>query len=110
LKQSIRRRWKSWKMSVSWPEVKKRVIFTVGTAAVLPEVAMRDMRATWQEKGRPDAHTRALSKASSILSHDNPTVFSSEVDLKIRARFKNLVAGTAGWEKRDDLRICGSRS
>jgi len=86
-------------MSVSWPEVKKRVIFTVGTAAVLPEVAMRDMRATWQEKGRPDAHTRALSKASSILSH-----------LKIRARFKNLVAGTAGWEKWDDLRICGSRS
>ena len=80
------------------------------TAAVLPEVAMRDMRATWQEKGRPDAHTRALSKASSILSHDNPTVFSSEVDLKIRARFKNLVAGTAGWEKWDDQRICGSRS
>jgi hypothetical protein len=38
------------------------------------------------------------------LSHDNPAVFSSEVDMKIRARFKNLVAGTAGWEKWDDLR------
>ncbi len=80
------------------------------TAAVLPEVAMRDMRATWQEKGRPDAHTRALSKTGSILSHDNPAVFSSEVDMKIRARFKNLVAGTAEWEKWDDLRICASRS
>lgn len=67
------------------------------TEAVLPQIATRDMRGTWEEMGKPDAHARALAEAKRILTHDNPSVFSSEVDAKIRERFKDLVEGNARW-------------
>jgi len=70
------------------------------TAAVLPQIATRDMRGTWEERGKPDAHAGALAEAERILTHDNPAVFSSEVDGKIRQRFKNLVEGNARWNGR----------
>jgi trimethylamine--corrinoid protein Co-methyltransferase len=65
--------------------------------AVIPTVATRQMRAQWEEAGRPDANSRALQEASRILTRDNPAVFSSEVDQKIRARFSDLVPGDANW-------------
>jgi trimethylamine--corrinoid protein Co-methyltransferase len=65
--------------------------------AVIPTVATREMRAQWEEAGRPDANTRALQEASRILTRDNPAVFSSEVDQRIRARFNDLVPGDANW-------------
>jgi len=65
--------------------------------AVIPTVATRQMRAQWEEAGRPDANTRALQEASRILTRDNPAVFSSEVDQRIRARFSDLVPGDANW-------------
>jgi trimethylamine--corrinoid protein Co-methyltransferase len=68
------------------------------TTALLPSIAMRDMRGIWEENGKTDAHTRALAEAKKILSRDNPAAFSQEVDSKIRARFKDLVAGDAGWK------------
>jgi len=75
------------------------------SAAMLPTVATREMRANWEEAGRPDAKARALKqaaralqKAGKILTHDNPAVFSRDVDDRIRARFKNLVAGDAVWK------------
>jgi len=64
-----------------------------------PDVATRDMRQMWEEKGCPDACTRALQKAKQILTKDNPAVFSPELDEKIRGRFKGLVAGNAGWKE-----------
>jgi trimethylamine--corrinoid protein Co-methyltransferase len=69
------------------------------TAAVLPTVATRDMRESWEDQGRPDAHTNAANEARKILTRDNPAVFSEDVDTKIRARFKNIVAGDAGWKE-----------
>jgi trimethylamine--corrinoid protein Co-methyltransferase len=68
------------------------------TTALIPSVAMRDIRAIWEENGKTDAHTRALAEAEKILTRDNPAVFSPEVDEKLRARFKDLVAGDAGWK------------
>lgn len=68
------------------------------SAAVLPTVATREMRAKWEEAGRPDAHALALQQAAKILKQDNPAVFSSEVDGRIRARFNNLVSGDAKWK------------
>jgi len=65
--------------------------------AVIPTVATREMRAQWEDAGRPDANTRALQEASRILTRDNPAVFSSEVDQRIRARFSDLVPGDANW-------------
>jgi len=66
------------------------------TAAVLPTVATRDMRSTWENKGRLTAHDRAMAEARKILSKPNPVVFDEELDAKIRGRFKDLVAGDAG--------------
>jgi len=65
--------------------------------AVIPRVATREMRGQWEEAGRPDANTRALQEASRILTRDNPAVFSSEVDQRIRERFSDLVPGDANW-------------
>jgi len=65
--------------------------------AVIPMVATREMRAQWEEAGRPDANSRALQEAAKILKRDNPAVFSPEIDHKIRERFSGLVAGDAKW-------------
>ena len=67
-------------------------------AAMLPNVATRDIRESWDENGRPDAHARAMGEAGKILNRDNPAVFSDDVDKKVRERFEGLVAGNACWE------------
>ncbi len=69
--------------------MKDQVLFT--------EVAERDMLQIWEQKGKPDAESKALEIAKKILSKENPVVFSEEVDKKIRERFKGLVKGKAGW-------------
>lgn len=67
------------------------------STAFFPDVATREMRALWEEKGKHDAGARALNRARNILTKDNPAVFSEDVDAEIRARFKGLVEGKAGW-------------
>ncbi len=67
------------------------------TTAILPEVADHEMRNLWEERGRPDTQVRALNKAKKILTQDNPSVFSKEVDDRIHNRFKGLVAGNAAF-------------
>lgn len=72
------------------------------TCAVLPEIADRDMRQQWQEKGGLDAQARAMRLVRDILTRDNPAVFSPEVEARIRAEFDGLAAGDAvpppGWQ------------
>jgi trimethylamine---corrinoid protein Co-methyltransferase len=63
------------------------------TTAVLPAVANREMRAHWEQNGRPQAHDRALERAKSILARPNPAVWVSELDDRIRAEFPGIVAG-----------------
>jgi len=69
------------------------------TTAVLPKIATRGMRRTWEDKKRSDAHSRAMSEAIKILKKDNPSVFSEDVDARIRSRFEGLVAGNAVWKE-----------
>jgi len=69
------------------------------TTALLPKVATREIRTTWEDKGRPDVNILAMNEARKILTRDNPAVFSEDVDRKIRARFEGLVAGNAGWKE-----------
>jgi trimethylamine--corrinoid protein Co-methyltransferase len=69
------------------------------TTAFLPDLAVRDLRDPWEQSGKPDSHTNAMNLAREILTRDNPAVFSKEVDTEIRARFKGLVSGDAGWGK-----------
>jgi trimethylamine--corrinoid protein Co-methyltransferase len=67
------------------------------TTALMPSIAFRDVRAAWEDMGKSDAHSRALTEATRILTRDNPAVLSPQVDAKIRDRFKGLAAGNAGW-------------
>lgn len=72
-------------------------------AAFLPDIADRDPRAKWEEKGRLTSHDRAMLRVRDILTRDNPAVFSPEVDARVRAEFAGLVAGDSvppeGWQK-----------
>ena len=73
------------------------------TGMFLAEVADRDPRAQWQERGGLDAQARALRRARDILTRDNPAVFSPEVDARVRAAFVGMVAGDSlppeGWKR-----------
>jgi trimethylamine--corrinoid protein Co-methyltransferase len=72
------------------------------TTALLPEIADRDTRDQWEEKGALDSQARAMQRVREILTRDNPAVFAPDVDARIRAEFEGLVAGDAvlppGWE------------
>ncbi|MFO7740737.1 MAG: trimethylamine methyltransferase family protein [Anaerolineae bacterium] len=71
------------------------------TTALLPEIADRDPRDQWEERGAPDAQARAMRRVKAILTADNPAVFSPEVDARIRHEFQDLVDGDVvppvGW-------------
>ena len=68
-------------------------------AALYPNLAIREMREIWEEKGRPNAQACAMNQAGKILGADNPAVFSADLERKIRARFTELVAGDSGWKE-----------
>jgi trimethylamine--corrinoid protein Co-methyltransferase len=72
------------------------------TTMLLSEVADRDPRAQWMERGGLDSQQRALRRAKEILTRDNPAVFPRELDERIRAEFPGIVAGDAttpeGWK------------
>jgi trimethylamine--corrinoid protein Co-methyltransferase len=64
-------------------------------------VADRDTRQIWTENGALDTSSRALKKAREILAEDRKTLFSPEVEERIRNQFKGMVAGDftmpEGW-------------
>ncbi|MCK4901170.1 MAG: trimethylamine methyltransferase family protein, partial [Anaerolineales bacterium] len=74
---------------------KVHTIERMRTTALLPEIANRLPRRQWEARGAPDAQVQAMQKVSEILAIDNPAVFSTDVDTRIRAEFKGLVAGDA---------------
>ena len=63
------------------------------TEAILPLVADRDVRMTWEEKGSMDAHAHALQRAREILAEEAPVLISPEVDAQIHAEFEGLASG-----------------
>jgi len=65
--------------------------------ALLTRIANREMRTTWEDAGRPDAHSRALKQVQTILGRDNPNRLPNEIDARVRGRFAGLVAGEARW-------------
>lgn len=73
------------------------------TTGFLPDIADRDPRALWLEKGGLDAHARAMQRARDILTRDSRADFSPEVDLRIRQEFAGLVEGVLrppeGWTR-----------
>jgi trimethylamine---corrinoid protein Co-methyltransferase len=73
------------------------------TTAFLPEVADRDARQQWIEKGALDSQAHAMLKVRDILTRPNTAVFAPEVDARVRAEFPGLVAGDStppeGWKR-----------
>ncbi|OGO09531.1 MAG: trimethylamine methyltransferase [Chloroflexi bacterium RBG_13_66_10] len=73
------------------------------TTGLLPDVADRDPRGLWLEKGGHDSHARALRLAREILTREGQATFSPEVDARIRAEFAGMVAGELvppeGWTR-----------
>ena len=71
------------------------------SVALLTKLSDRGTRTPWERKGALDTHARAAVKVREIFSRDSSAVFSPEVDARIRAEFKNLVAGKLempeGW-------------
>ncbi|MGH2627696.1 MAG: trimethylamine methyltransferase family protein, partial [Anaerolineales bacterium] len=71
------------------------------TTALLPEIADRDPRQAWEEKGALDSQARAMRRAREILTRDAPGFFSPELDAAIRRRFPGIVGGEyappPGW-------------
>jgi trimethylamine--corrinoid protein Co-methyltransferase len=68
----------------------------------LSDIADRDPRAQWLEKGGLDTQARALRKARHILTRPNPAALSSQVDAALRLVFPGMVAGDSvppeGWK------------
>ena len=73
----------------------------MSSTALMPDVADRDTRQIWTENGALDASGRALQKAREILAEDRKTLFSAEVEERIRGQFEGMVAGDftmpEGW-------------
>ncbi len=63
--------------------------------ALLPEIADRLPRQRWEALGGLDAHARAMRRVHEILACRTAAVFSPQVDARIRADFRGLVAGDA---------------
>ncbi len=73
------------------------------TTMLLTEVADRDPRQQWTERGGLDAAARAMQQVRDILTRDNPAVFAPDVDARIRAEFVGIVPGDSeppqGWRR-----------
>jgi trimethylamine--corrinoid protein Co-methyltransferase len=73
------------------------------TTMLLAEVADRDPRAQWQERGGLDSQARAMRKAKEILTRDNPGRLPDELDAIVRAEFPGMVSGDSvppqGWSR-----------
>lgn len=82
---------------------KEHTLARMKKTAFLPDVADRDPRGQWEEKGRLTVHDRAMQRVRDLLTRDNPALFSPEVEARVRAAFEGLVAGDAvppeGWQR-----------
>ena len=56
-----------------------------------PKIADRDAPVTWDENGRPDAWSRARTKARQVLSDHHPTYLSPDIEARIRGEFNILL-------------------
>ena len=61
--------------------------------ALLPRLADREAREIWEKKGSLDTHARAMQRVNEILAKASPDLISADVNMRIRAQFKDLVLG-----------------
>ena len=58
------------------------------STGLLPEIADREPRQGWMEKGGIDAQGRAMQRVRDILTRDAPSLFSPDVDARLRSRVR----------------------
>ena len=73
--------------------VNRHTVKRMKTAALLPKLADRDSRDTWEANGALDTHARAMLRMRDILARESAAVFSPEIDARIKDYFPGLVAG-----------------
>ena len=61
--------------------------------ALLPRLADREARETWEKKGSLDTHARAMQRVNEILAHAGPGFIPAETDELLHRQFKELVSG-----------------
>lgn len=69
------------------------------TEAILTKLSDRDARTIWEKKGSSDTHARAMKRANEIFAKASTTLFSDEVETRIRAEFPDLISGVLEMPK-----------
>jgi trimethylamine--corrinoid protein Co-methyltransferase len=72
--------------------VEPHTIKRMKTAGLLTKLSDRDTRTQWEKKGARDIHGRAMMRVREILAKPSSTLFSQEVEDRIRAHFTDLVS------------------
>ncbi len=73
--------------------VAKHTIKRMKTEAVMTKLADRDTRTGWEKKGAMDIHTRAMNRVKEIMVNNTAPLISPELDAKLHAEYRGLVAG-----------------
>jgi trimethylamine--corrinoid protein Co-methyltransferase len=73
------------------------------STAFLPEIADRDPRQLWRERGAADSQARAMRRVHDILTRPNQAGFTAELDERIRETFLGLpmaeLKSPDGWTR-----------
>src|SRR5215216_272403 len=72
--------------------VEPHTIKRMKTAGLLTKLSDRDTRSQWTKKGALDIHARAMKRVSEILAKPSSTLFSQDVEDRIRAHFTDLIS------------------
>jgi trimethylamine---corrinoid protein Co-methyltransferase len=86
--------------------VEPHTIKRMKTAGLLTKLSDRDTRSQWTKKGARDIQTRAMERVRAILATPSSTLFSPEVEERIRSHFTDLI--TAEMEVPEGLQPVSS--
>jgi trimethylamine--corrinoid protein Co-methyltransferase len=86
--------------------VEPHTIKRMKTAGLLTKLSDRDTRTQWEKKGAHDIQARAMARVREILARPSSTLFSPEVEDRIRAHFTDLIS--AEMEVPEGLQVAAS--
>jgi trimethylamine--corrinoid protein Co-methyltransferase len=86
--------------------VEPHTIKRMKTAGLLTKLSDRETRSQWEKKGARDIQNRAMVRVREILAKESSTVFSPEVEARIRAHFTDLIS--ADMEVPEGLQLAPS--
>ena len=72
--------------------VEPHTIKRMKTAGLLTKLSNRDTRSQWTKKGAHDIDARAMARVREILAKPSTTVFSQDVEDRIRAHYTDLIS------------------